>query len=48
VAGSKQNGSEFNSEFESETRNSLGERLRLIWKDSGLSQDDFSSRIGIT
>lgn len=40
--------SDLPTELSSKTRNTLGERLRGLWSESGLKQEEFAKRLGIT
>lgn len=40
--------SDLPSELPSKTRNTLGERLRALWEESGVKQEEFAKRLGVT
>lgn len=40
--------SDLSSDIFSKTRNTLGERLRELWTESGVKQEEFAKRLGIT
>lgn len=40
--------SDLSSELIPKTRNTLGERLREVWTESGEKQEDFAKRLGVT
>lgn len=40
--------SDLSSDLSSKTRNTLGERLRDLWTESGVKQEEFAKRLGIT
>lgn len=40
--------SDLSSELFPKTRNTLGERLREIWTESGVKQEEFAKRLGVT
>ena len=40
--------SDLSSELSPKTRNTLGERLREIWTESGVKQEEFAKRLGVT